>query len=1765
MTDTLSDAKRALLAQRLRRRQARTIEPRREGTIPPPSHAQERLWFLEEYAPGSTAYTVPLTVRLRGPIDGDALRGAMGALVARHEALRMRFPTSDEGRPTLAFASGFELKQAEAPDLDAAIELVAEELKVPFDLAEGPLLRALLVRLAPDDNVLLLAAHHIVVDGWSCDILLRDLLALHDGETLEPLPIGYGDYALWEATRDYGRELDFWRDRLDGLPALELPTDRPRPAVRGDAGRGVQVKIDLATTQALARFDATPYMTLLAAFQVLLGRLSGQDDFAVGTPIAGRGLPELDGVVGMFVNTLVMRADLTGDPTFTEFVARTRDAALDAYAHQDLPFERLVNHLNVPRDVSRTPLVQAVFALQNFGGGVGDPRFTHLAAPATTSRTDLGMYLFETDEGLVGGLTYSTDLFSDDTARRFVDRFATLLRSIAADPDRPISELDLYAPGELDLLTSFSQGPEAADPGVELLHELVAVSSTVAVECAGVELTYAELDARAERLAAVLRVKGVGPDTTVGVLLEQSVDLAVALVAVLKAGGAYVPLDPKQPTERLAYMLADSGAVAVVSTPELAVLVPDTPLVEVTERGIAPQQGPGTTPDHLAYVIYTSGTTGQPKGVAVQHRQILTYLAGVRERFAVKPGSRFTLMQSLSFDFGITVFYLSMMTGGTLHLLDPQAPIEDVTARLRQTDYLKMTPSHLASILADADPADVLPQELLILGGEASRSEWAVGLAAHTTVVNHYGPTEATVGITTHLVTGEETEPTLPIGRPLPGARVYVLDANRQPVPLGAVGEIYLGGDRLAREYLGRPDLTADRFVTHAGERLYRTGDLGRWLPTGELCFLGRRDLQVKVRGYRVELGEIETALSALPEVEQAVVELRGDRLVGYLVGEHLSVSELRLKLGRTLPEYMIPARYVWLSELPLKSHGKVDRARLPEPDEERPDQEAGYVEPSGELEPVIAEVWAKVLGLAQVGAVDDFFDLGGHSLLAAQVVAKLRKALPRPVSILDLFQNPTVRGLALLAGSAQDGPQRLVHRLTKDRAATATLVCVPYGGGSAAIYQPLADALPQDRALYAVTVPGHELGMHEQITPMDEVAERCAEEILGNVPGPIALYGHCGLGVMLSVEIARRLEAAGRDVDAVYLGGIFPFARPRNGMRRLTEAMEKLQGDQHWANALRAAGLDVDELGKDELQLVIDNRRRGTKEAEEYFTRLFEEGGAQLRAPIIAVAGERDPATEFYQERFREWHCASPTTALVVLDEAGHFYLKYRAAELAQIVTRTHPALASGDTLALERDDASTWWLHATSDTPEPPKGPAPSMKRFSAVAAGQLVSIIGSSLTEFAIPIWIYTTTGSLVRFALFSVLALVPGMLVSPLAGAIVDRYDRRRVMLAGDVAAGATQLALGVLLWTGNLQMWHIYPLLVCLSVALTFQRLAYGSAIPQLVPKRYLGHANGIVQMITGTSQLVVPLVAVGLMSLIGLGGILVIDVVSYTAAIATVLLVRFPAAMAWRRRETLVAEMINGWKYTWGNRGFRSMLLFFAVLNIFLSPLFLLLTPLVLGFGTLQDVGRVSFAGGLGVFVAGLVLTAWGGPRGRRMRGVMLATLALAVACLVTGVRPDLLVIGVGAFGMSFGLTMLNGIYATIIQVKVPQRFHGRVIALNTLIAWSTLPIGFGLIAPFGSSVFEPLLAPGGALASSVGEVIGTGGGRGIGFMYLLFSVAIAVIVLVAMRVRALARFDDEVPDALPDDLIGLQTVSARSASAGESRGRRTPAGPSRR
>ncbi|SCG75976.1 non-ribosomal peptide synthetase/MFS transporter [Micromonospora coxensis] len=1815
MTEQLSAEAQSLLAQRLRRRPraGSPAIPRRTEADPPLSYPQERLWFMEQYAPGTRAYTIPVVRRIRGPLDPHAVREALGHLIARHEALRTGFPATDDGRPLAVLAAHADpvLRVVSATGEQQAQALVDDELARPVDPADAPLLRGLLIRLAPEHHILVLAVHHLACDGWSAELLLGELLGLVGGQAPQPEPaVRYGDFAAWQRATRTGesaqRDLAYWVPRLAGVPALHLVTDKPRPAQQTFAGAQHQVSVDASTVRRLTALAhdhaATPYMLLLAAFQTLLARLSGQRDFAVGTPVAGRHRPELEDVVGVFVNTLAMRADLDGDPSFTQLLDRVRASTLDAFAHQELPFEQLVTALDPARDVSRPPVFQVLFALQNYGPAVPDPaalRVEGYPVGSWATRFELELYVTEGPDGWHCQFIYNPDLFHPAGVEAWATAFRALLAAVSRDPDTPLSRLAwLDEPAQAEALAA-SRGPVvdlAPDATLPALIEagLADAPEQIAVTAPEGALTRGELAARANRIAHRLRRAGAGPGTIVAVHAERSLDLIAALVGVLKSGAAYLPLDPDYPPQRLRYMLADSGAAVLLTQRRLDPPDPDAATVLHLDDPDAWRDQPRTNPIPLAgphdgaYAIYTSGSTGLPKGTLVSHQAICNRLHWMQQTYRIGAHDAVLQKTPASFDVSVWEFFWPLIAGARLVLARPGGHkdpgyLRDVIATERVTTA-HFVPSMLGAFLTESDIERCTSLRRVICSGEELPPALAARLHERLAVEVHnlYGPTEAAVDVSAWPCPPEQGVGVarLPIGTPIQNISLYVLDEHHRMLPAGVPGQLFIAGVGLAHGYLGRPAATARSFRPDPygppGSRMYATGDLARRRPDGALEFLGRIDRQIKLRGIRIEPGEIEAALTALPGVAEAAVVVREDRpgdqrLVGYLTGQPDDPAAVRAALKRSLPDHLVPTAFVHLDALPLGPSGKLDRAALPAPQRVAPATSAA---PQTPTEVAIAQVWQNVLGVDRVGLDDDFFDLGGHSLLAIQVVAHLRTRVGAGISVMDLFQQPTVRELAALAEAGPDRPRHLLNELTRTAADThtdLTLVCVPYGGGSAVVYQPLADALPAGHRLFAVTIPGHDLGADEDPLPFDELIDRCVSEILDRIDGPIALYGHCGIGSAVAVELARRLEATGRSLDAVYIGAIFPFARPTSRAMQLLSRLarrERLTGHRVYENWLRGLGLEMAELDQEQAHRVIRNMRRDSDVAEQRFSAMLHDGIDRIAAPVVSVVGDRDPATEFASERFREWHFLSHRAALVVLDEAGHFYLKYRAEELAQIVTTVHPAL--GDPTATERHarrPGRTWWLAGESSTvadashrdegdgaPQAPATPtpevAPSMGRFLAVAAGQLVSITGSALTEFAIPIWIYLTTGSLAQFALFTVLGLVPGLLIAPLAGAIVDRTSRKRVLLAADCAAGGTQVALGLLLATGNLQVSHIYALITVLSVALTFQRLAYGSAIPQLVPKHYLGHANGIVQMINGGAAVMAPLLATALMATIGLGGILLLDIAGYAVAIAVTAFVRFPATAAWKRRESLAAEIRAGLRYSWDHRGLRAMLLFFAVLNIFLSPLFILLTPLTMSFGGMAEAGQVAVCGGLGAVAGGLLMGMWGGPRRLRMRGMLAAAMVLAVCCVIPGLRPSLWVVGAGAFAMSLALNVMNGIYFTTVQVKVAQRYHGRVFALNTVISWSTLPLGFGVVAPVGSGLFEPLMAHDGPLAGTAGRLLGTGEGRGTALMYVVFAGVMALIVVLARRTRTLRRFDHEVADAPPDDLVGLEIIQqARQAT----------------
>jgi amino acid adenylation domain-containing protein/non-ribosomal peptide synthase protein (TIGR01720 family) len=1032
------------------------------------SFAQQRLWFIDRLEPGGSAYNITMALRFTGPLDLPVLAAALTEIVRRHEVLRTRIETvAGRPRPVIAPPATVVLPVLDLRGLPESMawaqRLAAEEARRPFDLARGPLLRPLLLRTGEAEHAAVLNLHHIAFDGWSMGILARELGELYRAfaaglpSPLAELPLQYADFAAWQRRWLSGEVLEellrYWQERLAGAPeVLSLPVDRPRPAVPSHRGARRPVRWTAELTAALSRLAhtgrSTVFMVLLAAFEALLARHTGQEDLTVGTPIAGRNRWATESLIGLFVNTLALRGDLSGDPPFAALLCRVREVTLGAYAHQDLPFERLVDALQLERSLSHSPLFQVMLALQNAPRQpVALPALglTPMAVARDTAQFDLMLELGENAGELAGALEYSTELFDETTAIRLLAHLGALLVGAVANPDARLSALSMLAPGERFQLVVEWNATEIEYPGELCLHGLVAAQiarspEALAVVFEGQGLSYGELGSRAERLARLLRELGVGPESVVGVCLERSLELVVALLAVLEAGGAYLPLDPVYPEERLAQMMADSGAPVVVTeqslTPRLSAVGARQVCLD-TDWEVLPGRSAGafrSGPDNAAYVIYTSGSTGRPKGVINVHRAIRNRLLWMQEAYGLRGSDRVLQKTPFSFDVSVWELFWPLITGASMVVARPQGHqdseyLVDLIARERVTT-VHFVPSMLQVFLEEPRLAECRDLKRVMVSGEALPFDLQQRFFARLPAELHnlYGPTEAAVDVTSWACRPAGAWGAVPIGRPIANTEIHLLGSDLQAI--GIAGELHIGGMGLARGYLGRPELTAERFVpdpfgTNRGARLYRTGDLVRRLPGGEVEFLGRIDHQVKIRGFRIELGEIEVTLAGHPGVRETVVVAREDhpgerRLVAYVVahaGETLAVAGLSSFLGARLPAYMVPAAFIPLAALPLLSTGKVDRRALPAPGHERPELEEDLVEARSRAERLLVAIWADVLRLERVGIHDNFFALGGDSILSIQIVARANqmgvRLIPR-----QIFQHPTIAGLAAAAGS---------------------------------------------------------------------------------------------------------------------------------------------------------------------------------------------------------------------------------------------------------------------------------------------------------------------------------------------------------------------------------------------------------------------------------------------------------------------------------------------------------------------------------------------------------------------------------------------------------------------------------------------------------------------------------------------------------------------------------------------------------------------------
>ncbi|HEX6355467.1 MAG TPA: amino acid adenylation domain-containing protein [Actinophytocola sp.] len=1051
----LSDSQRDLLAARLRKGRAQKLGgiPRRvPGVEVPLSFGQEQLWFIDQFAPGLATYNVAGGLRMRGPLNVHALGKALEALVARHEALRTRLVSGVDGRPLQEIDELAEvpLPVVDLSDLEIGVretrlrELAIEEGARPFSLADGPLLRLRLFRLAEDEHLLEIVVHHTVFDGWSFEVLQRELAVLYESEVLgtpsklAEMPIQFADYALWERERLQGEVLDglveYWRERLDGVQTVHLATDRRRPVLASFDGGLERVPMGAAVLdglQELSRREGTTlFVTLLAALQVLLHRYTGQDDIVVGTASANRTREELAPLIGFLVNTLPIRTDMSGDPTFVELLSQVRDTTVAAYAHQDLPFAKLVEALRVERDPSRAPLFQIGFTQANIGEKTPVADLVVQAEPVDMlpAKFDLNLFAKIGPDGLAVDASYAKALFDAATVRRMLGNFRVLLGGIVADPTKRLSELPLLTQEEYhrevvewnDTAVEFPVVCIHSQFETQVRHAPDGIAAVHGEE----SVTYAELNRQANRIARWLRDKGAGPEVLVGVCMPPSIRRLAVLLGIMKAGSGYVPLDPALPPERLSYMVGDARMPVVVTDSAGPSLPGDAEVVSIDEAWPAVSELPDTNlevavePSNLAYVIYTSGSTGQPKGVMVEHRHAINFLIGMIEHFPIRPGDQVLQFASLSFDVSVMDMFMTLLSGATAVLANRETlmspPRLGELLRDRKVTFACLPPA-VVNLLTGEDFPDL--RILLSAGEELSstlvRSWLRPGLRFH----NGYGPTEAAIGATFMELDGTMDPP--PIGRPKPNYQAYVLDAHLNPVPVGVIGELHIGGAGVTRGYLNQPELTAQRFIDdpfRPGGRLYKTGDLVRRRPDGLIQFVGRIDDQVKIRGLRVEPGEIETAMVSMVGVAQAFVTVIEDRagekqLVGYARAAEngkVSPADLRQHLTRWLPAYMVPTHLVVLDTFPLTPNGKIDKSALPEPG-------AGDTTtlnpPTTLIETMLVDLYAGLLN-NQVGVDDSFFDTGGNSLQAMQLITRLRNELAVDIDVTAVFLAPTPRRL---------------------------------------------------------------------------------------------------------------------------------------------------------------------------------------------------------------------------------------------------------------------------------------------------------------------------------------------------------------------------------------------------------------------------------------------------------------------------------------------------------------------------------------------------------------------------------------------------------------------------------------------------------------------------------------------------------------------------------------------------------------------------------
>lgn len=1264
-----------------------------------PVSAPQKRQFILNQIDGGVTYNLPGGMLITGPLDKVRLENSFKAIIQRHETLRTSFETRN-GDPVQVVSENvaFHIEYDEGGDVE--IETLMESFIRPFDLGAAPLLRVKLVRVAPEKHLMLLDMHHIISDGASINVIADEFARLYGGEKLPELPVQYKDYTAWHksllGSKEMKRQEDYWVSRFKGeIPVLNLPVDTVRPPVRSDKGHILYYTVDTELTAELKKLAAasgtTLFMLLFTAFSVLLSKYTGQDDIVIGTPIEGRRHEDLYGLIGMFANTLAIRSMPDGEKNFKAFLSEIRDDLLNAYDNQDYPFEELVEKTNVKRDLSRNPLFDVLFVMQNMelsrqsaDGIIAEPFRCH----SKTAKFDLSLEASDQGETISFAIEFSTDLFRQETIERLTGHYENLLRDIAAKPDKKLRDINILSASERRRLLHDFNDTDAGYPADKTIHGIFEEQAEKTPEHTALifkdqKMTYRELNEKANKLAHTLRAEGVGPDVIVGILCERSFEMLAGILAILKAGGAYLPIDPEYPEERVRYTLENSGAKVLLTQKKLYTHFEGTVFYlddAAAYSAVASNLPHVNTPADLAYIIYTSGSSGKPKGVMIEHRNVVRLLFNDRFQFDFSGTDVWTLFHSFCFDFSVWEMYGALLYGGKLVIVPKEDAIDtwrflDII-RSEKVTVLNQTPSAFYNLIRVEAQSDLHIPALryVVFGGEALKPSLLRSFKEKypdIRLINMYGITETTVHVTFRELKAEDCDIDLSnVGKPIPTLKTFIVDKYMNPQPVGVPGEICVSGSGVARGYLRNKKLTDEKFVinkTLAEGLIYKSGDRGRYLPNGDIEYIGRIDNQVKIRGFRIELSEIENALQKNPMIEEALVTVYetsdGDRKICAYIKPvtNLTAKEIIASLSNNLPSYMIPSYFINIDAFPLNRNGKIDKTKLPLPGDTY-SQRSAAVLPRNSTEQLIADVWAETLHLPIISIDDNFFELGGDSLSAIKIVSLLNMG----IKVVDFYTYPTIRLLSEKVLSEKQTAGLMINMTRRMCPGGLNIICFPYGGGNALAYKDMSNAvkaMSSDANLYAVNLPGHEFEDNDPFEPFYETARKLAAEIQQNISGEILLYGHC-VGSALMLATAKQLEKAGVGIKGLYIGGIFA---PR--FVKTIGSFYKPWGlfsNNYLIKFLKKIGLPSNILLDEKITEHITKAFRHDTEC--FYRCLYSwwaEGNQPLGYPVHIIVGDKDITTRGYAKRYKEWCQYFKSADLIVLKNAYHYFINTHADDI--------------------------------------------------------------------------------------------------------------------------------------------------------------------------------------------------------------------------------------------------------------------------------------------------------------------------------------------------------------------------------------------------------------------------------------------------------------------------------------------------------------------